>query len=128
MRIFERIEGEVAFVFHCDIAAVVRNERMRKFMQAKGEHPADKYNKKGHFSYPFGFDLCHSHALERISCMLVWIGFQPSSLMILLGDATRRGESPGLRGASTVGIAWPVTFRAVSITSRAEKPFPLPTL
>ena len=62
-------------------------------------------SKRHYFSYPFGCDVCHSHALERISCMLVWVGFQPSSLMIFFGEATNRAESPGRRGDSMVGMA-----------------------
>jgi hypothetical protein len=47
--VFKRIEGQVAFVFYRVVAAIIGNERMRKFMQAKGEYPADDNNEEGHF-------------------------------------------------------------------------------
>ena len=43
-------------------------------------------------------------------------------------EATRTAGSPARRGATTSGIGWPVTSRTVSMTSRTEKPLPLPRL
>ena len=35
MRIFERVEREIAFVFHGCVAAEIGNQRVREFMQAQ---------------------------------------------------------------------------------------------
>ena len=47
MRIFERIEGQIAFVFHTCIAPIIGNYSMRKFMEAERKYPADQDDEEG---------------------------------------------------------------------------------
>ena len=68
------------------------------------------------------------HASATMVASSVRSGCQPSSVRARSAEATSTAGSPGRRGAGSVGIGRPVTVRQVSITSRTEKPLPLPRL
>src|SRR5580704_14964123 len=78
--------------------------------------------------YPWGWERDQSQALRTMSSRLAYCGCQWSSRLIFSELATRIAGSPGRRSTSRTGIGWPVTRRAVSMTSRTLKPFPLPRL
>ena len=68
-------------------------------------------------SYPLGWFRCHSQAVSTMVSRSGYRGFQPNSFLIFSELATSRAGSPGLRADSMAGIAFPVTFLIVSITS-----------
>ena len=47
MRIFERIEREIAFVFHGRVTAEISDQRVRELMQAQRKNPANQNNDEG---------------------------------------------------------------------------------
>ena len=53
---------------------------------------------------------------------------QPSSDWIRADEATSTAGSPARRGPTSAPMSMPVTSRHTSITSRTEKPAPLPML
>ena len=53
---------------------------------------------------------------------------QPSSDWIFADEATSTAGSPARRGPTSAAMSMPVTSRHTSITSRTEKPAPLPRL
>src|ERR1700728_2870855 len=71
--------------------------------------------------------LCrHSHCDRTIVDRSDIATSQPKSFFALVASATSLGGSPARRPSILVGIGLPVTFRAVSITSITEYPFPAP--
>jgi len=52
--VLQRVEGQVAFVAHGVVAAQIGHQRMREFVQAQRENPANQNNCKCHDSYPLG--------------------------------------------------------------------------